>query len=514
MNIFNRLFIGVIVMLALVQSVHAQFGVNNGSSCASAIQLYLDTDCNNYCPVSPFSYVYCGSYNCPDELCGSVDLIGTSDLDPSCSAGDERTEPCLWMKFTATTTTVDVTSDRPYTGSPSSVYNRKDYVLYGGSCGSLIEMGCQTINGGSTGTFTGLTAGQQYFVMVSTADGGSIGTLARPCLTSSVPYVNPYDDCASAFPLTDGTQYQLTTANATPDGNTGVCGGSVENNVWGEWCCPLTWNPGDTAYIHVYNQTCNSSAGLQVSVQAGGEVCGSFTPGAEPTCTNPLSTSDFYGTWVPTPGECYMIQVDGYAGTGCSFRMQVNDTLTPLPVTLAGFNAKVQPEWNELTWKSAVELNADKYVVEAYRLESFEEGDRAIAGEDWEVIGELPVQGSEASYFFKDHSPANINFYRLRMVDHDGSFDYSKILATNRKIVQEKIALSLYPTNVEDWVHVEGGSADLVEIWGLDGRKVVHASNSAADLDLTELKPGMYLYAVTKMVENDLHRVEGKLVKR
>ena len=84
---------------------------------------------------------------------------------------------------------------------------------------------------------------------------------------------------------------------------------------------------------------CNSTQGLQVSVYAANTNC-PFNAGS-PTvdCANPNDVVNFYTDWVAAANQCYMIQIDGYAGSACYSKLIVNSI--PLPcsppsVTISG----------------------------------------------------------------------------------------------------------------------------------------------------------------------------------
>jgi len=97
----------------------------------------------------------------------------------------------------------------------------------------------------------------------------------------------------------------------------------------------------------------------------------------------------------------------------------LTDALNPLPVELTAFTARLRGQAVRLDWSTASEVNALRYEVER----------RATGG--WEAIGSVDARGaadkpSEYS-FFDDRLPEAAEFvYRLKMVDRDGSFDYSQ----------------------------------------------------------------------------------------
>lgn len=97
-------------------------------------------------------------------------------------------------------------------------------------------------------------------------------------------------------------------------------------------------------------------------------------------------------------------------------------TLTTLPVTLVDFHALQQPDHTvALQWETVQEQNS-KYA----------EVQRSADGKTYLPIGQVAAAGNSSlprGYTFIDKAPlTGRSFYRLKMVDMDGSFRYSKIL--------------------------------------------------------------------------------------
>ena len=94
------------------------------------------------------------------------------------------------------------------------------------------------------------------------------------------------------------------------------------------------------------------------------------------------------------------------------------DPLIPLPVTLVSFNAKVTGEGNQLTWTTSSEVNFDKFSIE-----------KSINPKKG-FIQISTVAGALGSYQYTDSSiTKGNNYYRLKMLDLDGSFAYSRIVS-------------------------------------------------------------------------------------
>lgn len=94
--------------------------------------------------------------------------------------------------------------------------------------------------------------------------------------------------------------------------------------------------------------------------------------------------------------------------------------VTPLPVTLAAFDAKPEGQTALLTWVTTEETNSDRFEIE-----------RSIDGRAWAMIGTVKAMGESVvrkEYSFTDARPSGgRNFYRLNMIDIDGTHAYSRI---------------------------------------------------------------------------------------
>ena len=100
---------------------------------------------------------------------------------------------------------------------------------------------------------------------------------------------------------------------------------------------------------------------------------------------------------------------------------------TALPVILLDFIAMQNGKTALIKWQTTEEVKSDYFVVE-----------RSIDGTNYSnLTNNIPAVGQGSSirnYQAIDYNPsAGINYYRLKMVDIDGSFEYSKVLTVQMK---------------------------------------------------------------------------------
>jgi hypothetical protein len=158
-------------------------------------------------------------------------------------------------------------------------------------------------------------------------------------------------------------------------------------------------------------------------------------------------------------------------------------TQNPLPVELLSFagNYIQSTQSADLNWISASEINVFKYVVE-----------RSFDNETWTAQGEVLAKGNSAKntfYNFNDDFNTNLNFayYRLKMLDLDGSFEYSKtILIQNEN--NNDFVLYPNPTSGESVALKENIQ---IEITDLSGRKIYEGFTNR--IDVSSFTKGVYL---------------------
>jgi hypothetical protein len=116
---------------------------------------------------------------------------------------------------------------------------------------------------------------------------------------------------------------------------------------------------------------------------------------------------------------------------------------TALPVEFIRFDATTEGGQNKLTWATASEIRSQVYDVE-----------RSEDGTKFYQIGTVKAQGRAANYDFVDaNAKAGITYYRLKQVDTDGTFSYTKTEAV--EMGKGKKMVKVFPTLIEGVVNIE-----------------------------------------------------------
>lgn len=174
-----------------------------------------------------------------------------------------------------------------------------------------------------------------------------------------------------------------------------------------------------------------------------------------------------------------------------------------LPVNLVLFTATSQATGIELKWQTATEQNTKRYIVE-----------RSADGVAFVEIGTVSAIGNSStarSYSFTDRQPVqNVSYYRLKSLDNDGIFVYSKIAEVSNKAAVA--LLSIYPNPVADGLRITGlkqGVHHTIQLIDANGRIVLQTKTANAQLaiDMSTRKHGSYWVKIITAEEAVIHKI-------
>lgn len=157
-----------------------------------------------------------------------------------------------------------------------------------------------------------------------------------------------------------------------------------------------------------------------------------------------------------------------------------------LPVTITEFNGMNESDGVSLKWKVENEVNFLKYVVQ-----------RSTSGSHFSSIAEVNASGA-SFYRYKDRFNYSGNvFYRLKLVDVDGSSRYSEIISVQR--TTEVSGLKIFPVPATSFINIESTSPlqnaefILTDMKGSTVLKKNFNSGNIAALQVSHLSPGIYV---------------------
>ncbi|GGC12629.1 FG-GAP-like repeat-containing protein [Dyadobacter sediminis] len=164
---------------------------------------------------------------------------------------------------------------------------------------------------------------------------------------------------------------------------------------------------------------------------------------------------------------------------------------TPLPVELISFTADTLERSVELHWTTASEVNSKSFEIE-----------RCKNAHDWTQTGSVPANVNTKSisfYSFTDRSVLSGKYYyRLKMIDQDGTYTYGRIQTVN--LQSAEILVTLYPNPVSDKVHIEyNGEDDVqqVQLISENGKTAFQSGEAVKQIDVKQLQPGLYILITT-----------------
>ncbi len=155
-----------------------------------------------------------------------------------------------------------------------------------------------------------------------------------------------------------------------------------------------------------------------------------------------------------------------------------------LPVDLTKFDIKKTQKSIMLSWATASEKNNDHFDIQ-----------KSSNGTHFQTIGQVKGNGTTATgahYNFEDNTPSvGVAYYRLKQVDINGKFDYSKV----QSIRFDNNKLVVAPTLAKESISLTVSNDAIVpfEIVNLNGQKVLAGkANGQQTIDVSGLHSGMY----------------------
>ncbi|MCC6634365.1 MAG: T9SS type A sorting domain-containing protein [Chitinophagaceae bacterium] len=293
----------------------------------------------------------------------------------------------------------------------------------------------------------------------------------------------PKDECPLTFPSTPtdgGTIVNFDMVHATsnrfvdPYFTQIKCDGSGSNVTSTAFYPILTDNSGNlnisiTNYIATPTSLTLCSSVIPGQLGTGFrfalyEVSTCPSAGAYPT---PISCTTFTKNMVFNPitglsaNTNYLIFISAIENTKANFNMVISGSA--LPIKLSSFNGKVQRDYNNLDWTADQIINVNKIEIE-----------RSSTGSDFTTIGTIDgaaVYNKVGN--FKDYKPTINSYYRLKIINNDGSVEYSKTINLKRT---EKVLFSISPNPATTYADVQissevKGKYALV-LYNLNGQRV------------------------------------------
>ncbi|MGN7890424.1 hypothetical protein [Dyadobacter sp. 22481] len=159
-----------------------------------------------------------------------------------------------------------------------------------------------------------------------------------------------------------------------------------------------------------------------------------------------------------------------------------NEVVTTLPVTLVSFSVSNEGDQNNLTWKTSFESNSQGFDIE-----------RSWNGNNFEKVGFVAGHGDSnrgSDYSFIDRSPLFNSYYRLKQLDFDGRFAYSRVITVKSPDAE----IVAYPNPAGDHFYLKNLKEKSEIIVRNPEGKIIgkRVAEPGKPVDTTNLTPGLY----------------------
>jgi hypothetical protein len=335
--------------------------------------------------------------------------------------------------------------------SNSGVITDGGMAIYSGTCGALTLIACDDDNSANGAmpylSSTTLTPGATIWIRMWEFGNDNNGTFQLCVYETTAPPPPPgnvtcggMDPICSDTPITFTASTGGTSASIANPGNNYGCLFTSPNPTW----YYLQLQTGGTVSI-------NMSAGSDIdfalwgpfaNLTAAQSSCNSY--GAPLDCSYSTAATEQANVAGAVAGQVYVLLVTNYAdvtqvidlnsGAG---NTALTDCSIILPVELTNLSALVTYAGNTIKWTTASELASDYFVIQ-----------RSEDGNLFTEIGTVDANGNSSAqndYDFLDRDfGSTLVYYRIKMVDLDGTEKLSPIVSANRET--DKILIYPNPT--------------------------------------------------------------------
>ena len=156
-----------------------------------------------------------------------------------------------------------------------------------------------------------------------------------------------------------------------------------------------------------------------------------------------------------------------------------------LPLHLLRFDVTRQGSAAALTWQTTNEVNSSRFIIQ-----------HSTDGQHFTDIAAIAAENTAGIHnysFIHDSLHIGVNYYRLRIVDLDDSYEWSPI-----KAIQwvSSTPMQVFPNPAHAFINVKGlTSGGVLQIMSFDGKMLQQyvTGNTAMTIDISRLAAGMYI---------------------
>jgi hypothetical protein len=278
--------------------------------------------------------------------------------------------------------------------------------------------------------------------------------------------------------LQSGTNVGATALTNAANGGTPSCG-SMGPDVWYSFIAPTTASYQintelgtlSDGVMSLYSGSCNAWLELE---------CNDDFIGLSPQITRSLVS-----------GTRYLIRYWGYGGETGTFSICVQQ-LIALPLNLLSFNGQRVGNRHVLDWKTAMEENTSHFEIE-----------KSLDGVNFTFLAQIVAVGSGANNYAVTDAQLQVgaNYYRLKSVDKDGRYTYSKTILLQVTTNSIDRSLLVYPSVAQTKIQVIAAAGSIqgnavITIYSLAGQKMTSITNRGQQptiIDISSYSAGTYI---------------------
>ena len=171
------------------------------------------------------------------------------------------------------------------------------------------------------------------------------------------------------------------------------------------------------------------------------------------------------------------------------YHIYYSPSVSGVPLNLLSFTGQNCQDNVCLNWVTANEVNVENMIVE-----------KSADGKTFQPLATVNADGGNGNnyYNYEDKQPfAGFNFYRLKIIDKDGSFTYSQIV----KVDFMNVGVEVSPNPAKDFITVHANigmsSIELINAQGVQLKKYnLNGINSSKLIPTNDLAAGLYIIRI------------------
>lgn len=196
-------------------------------------------------------------------------------------------------------------------------------------------------------------------------------------------------------------------------------------------------------------------------------------------------------------------------GSGTDPSAAIDDTriLSPvvgLPLDLIEFKSLKENKKTKLDWTTAAEINFSRFDIE-----------RSYDAKSFSYIGAVNSKGGngKTNYNFLDKDiHSQTTYYRLKMIDKDNSFSYSKIISSSGADIMSSDLYLISQAISNDNLNIVLGSKHeapvIIEIYDVRGKQIINLTDqklnpgeNRINIDIASLNMAVYFLKISSVVD-------------